>query len=109
MRSHKSCVYFFHHIIFLYFQYFINNYESNSSVRFEKQGYGTYADTYINTIDKDEVDGLIISIKNLLNNVLKSTQTTYTEVTYSTNSFSSLLIPSAEKQEGHPVLLSTML
>ena len=61
----------------------LNNNESNSSVRFEKQGYGTYADTYINTIDKDEVDGLIISIKNLLNNVLKSTPTTYTEVTYS--------------------------
>jgi len=44
----------------------LNNNESNSSVRFEKQGYGTYSDTYINAIDKDEVDGLIISIKNLL-------------------------------------------
>lgn len=61
----------------------LNNNESNSSVRFEKQGYGTYSDTYINAIDKDEVDGLIISIKNLIDNVLKTTPTTYTEVTYS--------------------------
>ncbi len=61
----------------------LNNNESISSVRFEKQGYGTYADTYINSIDKDEVDGLIISIKNLLGNVLKTTPSTYTEVTYS--------------------------
>lgn len=61
----------------------LNNNESNSSVRFEKQGYGSYSDTYINSIDKDEVDGLIISIKNLLDNVLKTTPTTYTEVTYS--------------------------
>lgn len=61
----------------------LNNNESNSSVRFEKHGYGTYADTYISAIEKDEVDGLIISIKNLINNVLKTTPTTYTEVTYS--------------------------
>ncbi|WP_312994696.1 hypothetical protein [Chryseobacterium flavum] len=61
----------------------LNNNDSNSSVRFEKQSYGTYSDTYINAIDKDEVDGLIISIKNLIDNVLKTTPTTYTEVSYS--------------------------
>lgn len=61
----------------------LNNNESNSSVRFEKVSYGTYTDTFINAIDKDELDGLIISIKNLLNNVLKTTPTTYTEVMYS--------------------------
>ncbi|AZA86316.1 hypothetical protein EG349_05695 [Chryseobacterium shandongense] len=61
----------------------LNNNESNSSVRFEKEGSGTYSDTYISAIDKDEVDGLIISIKNLIDNVLKTTPTTYTEVTYS--------------------------
>lgn len=61
----------------------LNNNESNSSVRFEKQGYGTYSDTYISAIDKDEVDGLIISIKNLIGNVIKTTPATYTEVTYS--------------------------
>ena len=61
----------------------LNNNESNSSVRFETQGSGSYADTYISAIDKDEVDGLLISIKNLIDNVLKTTPTTYTEVTYS--------------------------
>ena len=61
----------------------LNNNESNSSVRFEKQGSGSYSDTYISAIDKDEVDGLVISIKNLIDNVLKTTPTTYTEVTYS--------------------------
>jgi len=61
----------------------LNNNESNSSVRFEKQGSGSYSDTYISAIDKDEVDGLLISIKNLIDNVLKTTPITYTEVTYS--------------------------
>lgn len=64
----------------------LNNNESNSSVRFEKQAYGTYSDSYINAIDKDEVDGLIISIKNIIENVLKTTPSTYTEVTYSSRS-----------------------
>lgn len=57
----------------------LNDNESNTSVRFE---YRTYADIFINAIDKDEVDGLIISIKNLLNLVSKTTPTNYTEVTY---------------------------
>ena len=61
----------------------LNNSDTISSVRFENQSYGTYSDTYINAIDKDEVDGLIISIKKLLNDVLKTTPSTYTEVTYS--------------------------
>lgn len=61
----------------------LNNNDSVSSVRFENKSYSSYSsDNYINAIDKDELDGLMISIKKLLNNVLKTNPLTYTEVIY---------------------------
>jgi hypothetical protein len=54
-----------------------------SALRFEYEYKSSYAsDTKITSLDSDEIDGLIKSIKNLQTNVFPSTRTIYTEVTF---------------------------
>lgn len=57
--------------------------ESVSALRFEYEVAGSYSsDTKIASLDADEIDGLIKSIKMMQENVFKSSPTNYTEVTY---------------------------
>lgn len=58
----------------------LNSGISESALRFE------YLDTKIATLDTDEIDGLIKSIKNLLTNVFPTTREIYTEITYRSKS-----------------------
>ncbi|HEY3403902.1 MAG TPA: hypothetical protein VGK59_10975 [Ohtaekwangia sp.] len=63
----------------------LNDNSSFSALRFEYEykGGSTYSnDTKVASLDSDEIDGLIKSIKNLQTNVFPSTRTVYTEVTY---------------------------
>lgn len=63
----------------------MNDDVSQSALRFTYQTYGTYSKTKIAHLDKDEIDGLILSIQEIKNKILLSTPTTYTEVTYKSN------------------------
>lgn len=57
--------------------------ESVSALRFEYEVAGSYSsDTKIASLDADEIDGLIKSIKMMQEKVFTSTPTNYTEVTY---------------------------
>lgn len=57
--------------------------ESKSSLRFEYEYKTQYSsDTKIASIDSDELDGLITSIKTLQTSVFNSIKETYTEVSY---------------------------
>ena len=57
--------------------------ESVSSVRFEYDVASSYStDTKIASLDADEIDGLIKSIKMIQENVFQSAPDIYTEVTY---------------------------
>lgn len=57
--------------------------ESVSALRFEYEVTGSYSsDTKIASLDADEIDGLIKSIKMMQESVFTSTPTNYTEVTY---------------------------
>lgn len=57
--------------------------ESVSSVRFEYDVASSYStDTKIASLDSDEIDGLIASIKMMQEKVFQMTPTNYTEVTY---------------------------
>lgn len=57
--------------------------ETVSSVRFEYEVASSYSmDTKIASLDTDEIDGLIKSIKLMQEKVFVSTPTNYTEVTY---------------------------
>jgi len=56
---------------------------SKSALRFEFEYKSTYTnDTKIASLDVDEIDGLIKSIKNLQTNVFTTTREIYTEVTF---------------------------
>ncbi len=55
----------------------------SSALRFEYEHKGTYVtDTKISSLDIDEIDGLIKSIKNLQNNIFPSTKVVYTEISF---------------------------
>ncbi|MBL6447970.1 hypothetical protein JMN32_16760 [Fulvivirga sp. 29W222] len=57
--------------------------ESISAVRFEYEVVGSYsADTKVASLDADEIDGLLKSIKMMQQKVLSSTPINYTEVIY---------------------------
>jgi hypothetical protein len=57
--------------------------ETVSSVRFEYEVASSYStDTKIASLDADEIDGLLKSIKMMQDKVFTSTPTNYTEVTY---------------------------
>lgn len=57
--------------------------ESISSLRFEYEVASSYStDTKIASLDSDEIDGLIKSIKLMQEKVFATTPTNYTEVTY---------------------------
>lgn len=57
--------------------------ESVSALRFEYEVAGSYSsDTKIASLDADEIDGLIKSIKMMQEKVFTSSPTNYTEVTY---------------------------
>ncbi|WP_321281392.1 hypothetical protein [Marinifilum fragile] len=57
--------------------------ESVSALRFEYEVAGNYSsDTKIASLDADEIDGLIKSIKMIQEKVFASTPTNYTEVTF---------------------------
>jgi hypothetical protein len=59
------------------------SYETVSAVRFEYEVASSYStDTKIASLDADEIDGLIKSIKLMQEKVFLSTPTNYTEVTY---------------------------
>lgn len=61
----------------------LNNGAERSALRFEydyKSSYST--DTKITSLDTDEIEGLIKSIKNLQANVFTTTRLIYTEVTF---------------------------
>jgi len=61
--------------------------ESVSALRFEYEVAGSYSsDTKIASLDADEIDGLIKSIKMMQESVFTSTPTYYTEVTYKSRS-----------------------
>ena len=61
----------------------LNNGTSKSALRFEYEYKSSYtSDTKIATLDLDEIDGLIKSIKNLTTTVFSSTRDVYTEVTF---------------------------
>jgi hypothetical protein len=54
-----------------------------SALRLEYEYVSSYStDTKIASLDKDEIDGLIKSIRNLQTNVFTSTRDVYTEVTF---------------------------
>jgi hypothetical protein len=66
----------------IYYTDLISN-ETVSAVRFEYEVASTYgSDTKIASLDGDEIDGLIKSIKLIQEKVFASTPTNYTEVTY---------------------------
>lgn len=61
----------------------LNSGTSKSALRFEYEYKSSYStDTKITSLDADEIDGLIKSIKNLQTNVFTSTKDVYTEVTF---------------------------
>ncbi|MBE2188821.1 MAG: hypothetical protein IAE98_05080, partial [Candidatus Kapabacteria bacterium] len=78
----------------------LNDNLSISALRFEYDYSSKYStDTKIATLDNDEVEGLVKSIKNLQSNVFTSTRETYTEVTFtSRNDFQAGAYFSTDKQ-----------
>ena len=61
----------------------LNTGTGKSALRFEFEYRNTYStDTKIASLDADEIDGLIKSIKNLQSNVFPTTREIYTEVTF---------------------------
>lgn len=61
----------------------LNSGVSKSALRFEYTYKSSYTSTTkVTSLDLDEIDGLIISIKNLQENVFTSSKESYTEVTY---------------------------
>lgn len=61
----------------------LNSGISKSALRFEYAYKSTYSsDMKITSLDADEIDGLIKSIKNLQTNVFTSTKDVYTEVSF---------------------------
>jgi hypothetical protein len=69
-------------IIVIHCKDLISN-ETVSAVRFEYEVASSYStDTKIASLDSDEIDGLIKSIKLMQEKVFVSTPTNYTEVTY---------------------------
>jgi len=60
----------------------LNNGTSKSALRFEYEYKSSYSsDSKIASLDLDEIDGLIKSMKNLQSTVFPSTRDIYTEVT----------------------------
>lgn len=57
-----------------------------NALRFEYETGGTYGSTKIASLDSDEIDGLVKSIKALQNSVFTSTREVYTEVTFKSRS-----------------------
>ena len=65
----------------------LNDDKTISALRFEYEAVGKYSsDTKIAMLDIDEIEGLVISIKNIQSKVFPSTPETYTEVTYRSRS-----------------------
>jgi len=61
----------------------LNSGSKISALRFEYTYPSAYSsDTYIATLDSDEIDGLIKSISNIQNNVFNTTCSNYTEYIY---------------------------
>ena len=61
----------------------LNTGNGKSALRFEFKYKGSYSSaTKIASLDNDEIDGLVKSMKNLQTNVFPSTRDTYTEVTF---------------------------
>ena len=61
----------------------LNDGSSFSALRLEYEAVSSYSsDTKIASLDKDEIDGLIKSIKNLQTNIFNTTRDVYTEVTF---------------------------
>jgi len=61
----------------------LNNGTSKSALRFEYEYKSSYSsDSKIASLDLDEIDGLIKSMKNLQSTVFPSTRDIYTEVTF---------------------------
>jgi hypothetical protein len=61
----------------------LNDNSGFSALRLEYESVSSYStDTKIASLDKDEIDGLIKSIKNLQTNVFSTTRDIYTEVTF---------------------------
>lgn len=61
----------------------LNNGTSKSALRFEYEYKSSYTSgTKIATLDLDEIDGLIKSMKNLNTSIFSSTREVYTEVTF---------------------------
>lgn len=61
----------------------LNDGTTKTALRLEYEYKSSYStDTKISSLDSDEIEGLIKSIKNLQTNVFTSTRETYTEVTF---------------------------
>lgn len=62
----------------------LNSNETISSVRFKNTSYSSTfgEEEYLNSIDKEELDGLIISVKKLIDEVIKTEPSVYSEVVY---------------------------
>jgi len=61
----------------------LNSGTSKSALRFEYEYKSSYStDSKIASLDADEIDGLVKSIKNQQTNVFPTTREIYTEVTY---------------------------
>ena len=61
----------------------LNDGSSFSALRLEYEAVSSYSsDTKIASLDKDEIDGLIKSIKNLQTNIFNTTRDVYTELTF---------------------------